>query len=392
MRGALFNAPPASRPSPPMPLNAPLFDDQLYHQYQYAATSQRYQQGAYPSATSASIVGSATGDSLTSYASRQSWSAGSQQGSDYDSPNSTPYSEYGPPLEQEYYPNTSTTTSAQSVAYPESSQRTHVSSSSAYNTMYNSRYYSPSSSALSSRTSRSPEEELASYSFAESSHNPSPVLGAENALRGGRSSWQDFSESSYDLTSASYPRSQTSTSSQLGSLPGLPGRTRPTQQDILSSFTGRRDSTTLPAHSSHLRLPGNLGEPGNPAVVPPLVYDGEEYDDESEGSIPSASADVYRSTYQPVQSSRRSSTDEMAGSISGSSGGDNSVEPRSPTPPPESALSSPRMLPDRQGGERPKPAQPKKSKMHQCNVCQKWFPRPSGLATHMNSHSGAKRA
>ncbi|KII87849.1 hypothetical protein PLICRDRAFT_112314 [Plicaturopsis crispa FD-325 SS-3] len=32
----------------------------------------------------------------------------------------------------------------------------------------------------------------------------------------------------------------------------------------------------------------------------------------------------------------------------------------------------------------------KKSKMHQCEICQKWFPRPSGLATHMNSHSGAK--
>ncbi|KAH9946915.1 hypothetical protein B0H21DRAFT_692991 [Amylocystis lapponica] len=28
--------------------------------------------------------------------------------------------------------------------------------------------------------------------------------------------------------------------------------------------------------------------------------------------------------------------------------------------------------------------------MHQCTVCFKMFPRPSGLATHMNSHSGAK--
>ncbi|EKM58032.1 uncharacterized protein PHACADRAFT_251994 [Phanerochaete carnosa HHB-10118-sp] len=392
MRGALFNASPASRPSPSMPLNAPLFDDQLYHQYQYAATSQRYHQGSYPSAASASILGGATGDSLTSYGSRQSWSTGSQHGSDYDSPNSTPYSEYGPPLEQEYYSNANSTSSTQSVAYPESSQRTHVSNS-AYNTMYNSRYYSPSTgSAMSSRTSRSPEEELASYSFTESSHNPSPVLGAESALRGGRSSWQDFSDTSYDhLTSTSYSRSQPSASSQLGGLPGLSGRSRPpTQQDVLSSFVGRRDSATLPSHSSHLRLPGNLGEPGNPAVVPPLVYDGEEYDDESEGSLPSASADVYRSTYQAVQSSRRSSTDEMAGSISGSSGGDNSVEPRSPTPPPDSALSSPHMLPERQGGERSKPTQPKKSKMHQCTVCQKWFPRPSGLATHMNSHSGAK--
>ncbi|KDQ58542.1 hypothetical protein JAAARDRAFT_128575 [Jaapia argillacea MUCL 33604] len=34
----------------------------------------------------------------------------------------------------------------------------------------------------------------------------------------------------------------------------------------------------------------------------------------------------------------------------------------------------------------------KKSKMHQCPVpeCRKFFPRPSGLTTHMNSHNGAK--
>ncbi|KAG1761090.1 hypothetical protein EDD22DRAFT_980360 [Suillus occidentalis] len=28
--------------------------------------------------------------------------------------------------------------------------------------------------------------------------------------------------------------------------------------------------------------------------------------------------------------------------------------------------------------------------MHQCCICLKIFPRPSGLNTHMNSHSGAK--
>ncbi len=33
----------------------------------------------------------------------------------------------------------------------------------------------------------------------------------------------------------------------------------------------------------------------------------------------------------------------------------------------------------------------RKPKMHQCQTCKKWFPRPSGLATHMNVHSGAKR-
>jgi hypothetical protein len=33
----------------------------------------------------------------------------------------------------------------------------------------------------------------------------------------------------------------------------------------------------------------------------------------------------------------------------------------------------------------------RKNKMHQCLVCPKSFPRPSGLETHMNSHTGARR-
>lgn len=32
------------------------------------------------------------------------------------------------------------------------------------------------------------------------------------------------------------------------------------------------------------------------------------------------------------------------------------------------------------------------TKMHICWICHKEFPRPSGLATHMNTHSGAKRS
>ncbi|KAF7965698.1 hypothetical protein HWV62_37693 [Athelia sp. TMB] len=33
----------------------------------------------------------------------------------------------------------------------------------------------------------------------------------------------------------------------------------------------------------------------------------------------------------------------------------------------------------------------RKNKMHACPICKKQFPRPSGLATHMNSHTGARR-
>jgi hypothetical protein len=33
----------------------------------------------------------------------------------------------------------------------------------------------------------------------------------------------------------------------------------------------------------------------------------------------------------------------------------------------------------------------KLSKMHECDICHKQFPRPSGLTTHQNSHAGIKR-
>lgn len=34
----------------------------------------------------------------------------------------------------------------------------------------------------------------------------------------------------------------------------------------------------------------------------------------------------------------------------------------------------------------------RKKIVHQCSICYKFFPRPSGLAIHMNSHSSAKRS
>ncbi len=61
-----------------------------------------------------------------------------------------------------------------------------------------------------------------------------------------------------------------------------------------------------------------------------------------------------------------------------------SVSPSKPKPLPFSDQKPPHEdsgLPKRKG----------KSKMHACLLCQKSFPRPSGLRTHMNSHSGDKR-
>ena len=61
-----------------------------------------------------------------------------------------------------------------------------------------------------------------------------------------------------------------------------------------------------------------------------------------------------------------------------------SVSPSNPKPqsfPDEKVPHEESALPKRKG----------KSKMHTCSLCQKSFPRPSGLRTHMNSHSGDKR-
>jgi hypothetical protein len=61
------------------------------------------------------------------------------------------------------------------------------------------------------------------------------------------------------------------------------------------------------------------------------------------------------------------------------------------------SVSPPKSRPQSFSDERPPheeashPKRKGKSKMHTCALCQKSFPRPSGLRTHMNSHSGDKR-
>ena len=184
----------------------------------------------------------------------------------------------------------------------------------------------------------------------------------------------------------------------------------------------RRDS--LDSVSASASASVSVPDPISPSSVPGLVFDEGDYDDDSESSLPSAASDVhaqrlpYRSAHAHGHAhvseerefadggawGRASVSASADGSGSGSGGGayvglDDAARrhshshghghgARSPDPAGDAEHSP--VTPSEGGQERARPAQ-KKSKMHQCTICLKLFPRPSGLATHMNSHSGAKR-
>lgn len=378
-----------------MPAHTPLFE---YNMYPFPAS--RYHQGSFSSASSsssASLLPTAGGDTLTSFATRPSWSAQAVDSqhppSEYDSPTGTPYSEYGSPFEQDQY---ATNVASQSVGYPESSQRTHVPEAAFGQAMYAPRFYtSADSSSVSSRSPHTPEDEHVAYRFPTSPQHTS-VSHTDNAMRATHGAWHEYTNttpSTFDRLSSqsitSYSRSLAANAQSV--LASRPLTSPISAQDSQSGFSrgADRESPRLSsfAYQSRLHAAEGLGEPGNPSVVPPLVFDGEEYDDDSECSLPSAGPDMYRSSYQ---TSAQYHSEESVGALSASSSRDSGGELGNTTPPPDSSTSSPRMHSERAPTERPKSGQ-KKSKMHQCTVCQKWFPRPSGLATHMNSHSGAKR-
>ncbi len=369
----------------PMPAQNSLFD---YPTGMYAFNP-RYSQGSFaapPVQSNNSLLAPAAPDSaLTSFGTRQSWTLDSHS-TEYDSPTGTPYSEYGSPFEQEQ------------VGYPESSQRTHVSGS-AFTSLYNPRFYpsSDSSNASASRSSHTPEDEPTAYRFPASPQH-SASSHADSTARAHHDAWQDFPDST--TTFDRLPSSQSMPSySRNAMMPPLQSHnnalnsrsflsTLPSPDQSGFSRLLTRESPRATAYSFQSRPQGGdgFGEPGNPSAVPPLVYDGEEYDDESECSLPSAGSDVYRSGYQAMQTSG----DDSASSAAASSR-DGHSDNRSSSPS-DSAGSSPRSAVEQPPNtERTKSGTQKKSKMHQCSVCSKWFPRPSGLATHMNSHSGAKR-
>ncbi|KAI0916027.1 hypothetical protein AcV5_003480 [Taiwanofungus camphoratus] len=151
----------------------------------------------------------------------------------------------------------------------------------------------------------------------------------------------------------------------------------------------------------------SVHDPTSPSAVPPLVYDGEigeDCDDDSESSPPSAASELARTPYPAGTGMERpsrethvhdnwsqSSLDSAYSGTSSAQEFENFLQQRtrSPNPPSEGDSSTTASPSESKSSERIRPIQ-KKSKMHQCTVCSKLFPRPSGLATHMNSHSGAK--
>ncbi|KIK93414.1 hypothetical protein PAXRUDRAFT_12679 [Paxillus rubicundulus Ve08.2h10] len=106
----------------------------------------------------------------------------------------------------------------------------------------------------------------------------------------------------------------------------------------------------------------------------------------SSSSSPSSSPDCFRGAALQDQSTSRHSSERAAGP-----GGFRIQLVSSPplTNLPFSSFESP--LRSGLAIQRPSTSkQPKKSKTHYCEECGRGFPRPSGLSTHMNTHSGAK--
>ncbi|KAI0792514.1 hypothetical protein C8Q75DRAFT_604658 [Abortiporus biennis] len=311
-----------------------------------------------------------------------SWNTDTQGlGGDFtDSPTSTPYSE------DSTFDNTFFLghTSSPTVGYPESSQRTHMPE---YSGIYQTRFDGtlPPTSCQNVQVSSAGDGGAHIYHSQRAlatAHQSGlvttgsyfPQRTTTNAhLDARRASLSSFSAGS-DISTHSgvYP-----TATSIDSLPQRNGNSTQSLGSAnpaspLSIRSTRRQSSSYYNQSV-------LGEPGSPSVVPPLIFDGEggeEIDDGSECSLPSASSDLSPSTGSTYGSFDDSMSFE---SMVAHGPAFDSCSPASP----EHELSSPTLS----ASEGPKS---KKSKMHQCTICSKWFPRPSGLATHMNSHSGAR--
>ncbi|KAJ3485587.1 hypothetical protein NLI96_g4846 [Meripilus lineatus] len=335
------------------------------------------------------------------------WPSNSQNtGGDFtESPTGTPYSENGS-FNNSYYLGQH---SSQTLGYPESSQRTHVPDSS-YSTIYPRFDNSGIGGQLQSSShdvESLPQLYHGQRHFIAGQANDLSAQG-QYPLRG------DAPNTQPELRQVPPQRGMGSTRTgvapQLGGYPsqsslpamlhGIP--TNASLGDVHSaphstSHHVSRQSLSQYPYQPHPNSIHRFGEPGSPSVVPPLIFDGETGEELDDGSeCASASSDASRSgdssnpQYSPSGNVSRDDwnaatmDDSTSFEIGSPSSEHATFDAHSPTLSPEPGLASPTMG---SSSEHPKS---KKSKMHQCTTCLKWFPRPSGLATHMNSHSGAR--
>ncbi|KAM5537593.1 hypothetical protein V8D89_008671 [Ganoderma adspersum] len=331
---------------------------------------------------------------------------------------------------------------SQLVGYPESSQRTALlQDAAAYATLYNVSFpYTPAQPTYAhphSPPAATPVEELQS---ALDSHT---LARGSGTYRGVPPMAPAERRASFGGPGFAGPAGQFLDGARADMYgPGTPTRyvsAAPAPTAAASypppSFAGLASPTSPYAHShSHSHMGGELmdmhsprpapyaipmrrdsmdsvsvPDPISPSSVPGLVFDADDYDDDSESSLPSAASEVHRLPYRTQATEERefelasrewsrSSVSDGSGSGSSTAVGFEDAQGRSPDTSMdgererEQLGSTGRSTPPEAGHhhhERTRPTQ-KKSKMHQCTVCFKLFPRPSGLATHMNSHSGAK--
>lgn len=382
------------------------------------ASTPRYNVVSYPNG-SASPAGPNTGAGNPSITSQHVWPMGDQQ-MQFSNPHPAFCDTTQP--SSAYYNESA---ASHLVGYPESSQRTLLQES-AYGAAYNSSYPSAVSFGDSSTVSGavSVDSQYGMYGISTGTsdrhhgHSQQQGYDAErNSTFGTNNQYLDFEQSG--STHRVLPQLSSTLFSSLGAATGHNTPLYPMVYASSPSAPSTRSepsSALLDTHSSRLPAPftqplrrhsmDSVGsvrhDPMSPSSVPALVYDGDtgdDYDDDSESDPPSAVSELARLPYQSVRATDinshgnwpRSSFDAAYSGMAHAHALHKSSahHPRSSG---RSADSSSTAVSPSTGSssERPRPSQ-KKSKMHQCKVCQKLFPRPSGLATHMNSHSGAKR-
>jgi len=384
-------------------------------------SSQRYQYSGYQvSNANAAVDPPNTGASHASLSSRQAWPFGEQElhNPDIHTSFTDPM-----PSSSSYYAQQS---AQHLVAYPESSQRTLLPET-AFSAGYSIPYHQGAMAFTTDMTSAGAHGNAAEIGV-ESTHSVRHRGRLEHGEAERRSVYalhNQFLNARADFERAESNRMLPQSNQNLHTLVGnshsssmhpilhvLPIISHSsTAQSVFSEPATLSDaqSPRLPSYIPSLRRNSmeSVYDPMSPSSVPPLVYDGEtgeEFDDDSESNPPSTSSEHSRSSFHGASAGTehfrmkinvpndwpRSSFDTDYTSMGSAQEFDRATmeSARSPKRSFEADLSS-ETASGPSTSERSKPSQ-KKSKMHECTVCHKMFPRPSGLATHMNSHSGAK--